>query len=93
MHHLYVKSKCINFAYTNIANCNSGYYVGDGHGGHHVYDILADTEWLCSMFLCNTILHNVKISLTRVLFLVQLTKVLITTGEPCPVSFADNKSK
>lgn len=41
-------------------------------------------------FLRNTNLHNVKIALTCFRFLVQLTEVLMTTGEPCPVPFADN---
>jgi len=41
-------------------------------------------------FLRNTNMHNVKIALTCFRFLVQLTEVLITTGEPCPVPFADN---
>ena len=41
-------------------------------------------------FLRNTNLHNVKIALTCFRFLVQLTEVLMITGEPCPVPFADN---
>lgn len=41
-------------------------------------------------YLRNTNLHNVKIALTCFRFLVQLTEVLITTGEPCPVPFAEN---
>ena len=41
-------------------------------------------------FLRNTNLHNVKIALTCFRFLVQLTEVLMVTGEPCPVPFAEN---
>lgn len=41
-------------------------------------------------YLRNTNLHNVQISLTCFQFLVQLTEVLMTTGEPCPVPFANN---
>ena len=41
-------------------------------------------------FLRNTNLHNVKIALTCFRFLVQLTEVLMITGEPCPVPFAEN---
>ena len=41
-------------------------------------------------FLHNTNLHNVKILLTCFQFLVQLTEVLMTTGEPYPVTFTAN---